>query len=116
MIIRFATGSRSPKRNRKLRIGRPSAKILNCKDKSVRVPNGPSQQPGRKRAEREKNGLRLGLWRSTAQDRRVFYSRGFSRETFAGETVSTVGSWRRERPCHQNLSGAFSMTVRRETG
>jgi hypothetical protein len=28
------------------------------------VPNGPSQQLGRKRAGREKNGLRLDLWRS----------------------------------------------------
>jgi hypothetical protein len=72
------------------------------------VPNGPSQQPERKRAQRERKRCQTEPWRSTAQGGKVFYFKGFSPAATAGETVTTSGSWRREKCCRRTLSAAFS--------
>jgi hypothetical protein len=58
--------------------------------------------------ERE-NGLRPDSGGQQLKTEKPFISRGFSSAAAAGETVSTIDSWRRKRNCRQTLYAAFSM-------
>ena len=110
--IRFEAESRPPKRNCKLGVCQRSAKQLIYLAKAKWVPNGPSQQPERKRAKGERKRPQTEQWRLTAQDQKSFISRDFSRKALAGETVSTVGSWRRERDSNIRYEPVSGMDAR----
>jgi hypothetical protein len=53
--------------------------------------------------ERE-NGLRQGNGGQQLKPEKSFISREFSRKAAAGETVTTIDSWRRESSCGQTFS------------
>ena len=56
--------------------------------------------------EREK-GLRPGNGGQQLQTEKAFISRHFRQTAAAGETVATIGSWRRERSRRRTLSSCF---------